>query len=102
MKLAIKERLEGHSLGEFLRLFAGKLRILLGGDDGPLIYAGGTIAHPGVFRVLSNGAWMALWALTLWAMVRLLRGRLALPLTLPILRSLREDRPLPDPGRMGE
>ena len=26
----------------------------------------------------------------------------SLPLTLPILRSLREDRPLPDPGRMGE
>ena len=26
----------------------------------------------------------------------------SLPLTLPILRSLREDRPQPDPGRMGE
>lgn len=80
-----KERLEGHGLGDFLRLFVKKLQILLSSDDGALIYAGDTIAHPGILRVLSNGAWIALWGLTLWAMVRLLMGRLTLPLTIPAL-----------------
>jgi hypothetical protein len=79
------DRIQGHSITEFIQLFYYKLRTLIGSDSGSLIYMEFSTGNARIIRILSNGAWLGLWLLSGWAGIRLLRRKLSLAFSIPAL-----------------